>query len=230
MAILIRKHFMCGLRSPPCLRLLQSEVAHQLAQEKVLLQPCGKDGRPLLVIRVAKHHQIRDISEVERFVVYSLEAAATMCDLHPANPDMKMWALFDCEGVKWANMDAHALRSCFHLLNLAFPERVEKIFMLNSPMIFDALWRLVRPFIDPVSRSKVEFVHGKKGIANILETVDPAVVPVAYGGSTEEVDVGSAVRILREQREGGKAGNGTEAQQEDPAEEFFDAEGDCPDV
>jgi len=174
-----------------------SAVVSQIRQRKVFLQPCGKDGRPLLVIRVANHHVTRPAEELETFVMYSLEAAAAMCD-HPGNPDGKLWALFDLGDVKWENMDSHALYSCFKLLNERYPERVVSIFNYNSPFIFDALWRMVKPFIDPVSRSKVQFVSGEAGVKTILSAVDPMIVPTKFGGMAQEVAVEAAVATLRE--------------------------------
>jgi hypothetical protein len=125
---------------------------------------------------------------VERFVIFCLEAASRACD-HLASPDGKLWALFDLDNLRWANMDRHALHSCFHLLNAHFPERVLRIFMLNSPLMFDALWRVVRPFVDPTTRKKVCFVSGDAGLQEVMQQVDPGIVPVAYAGKASEVPV-----------------------------------------
>ena len=194
-----------------------------MAQGKVFLQPCGADGRPLLVIRINQHRPVNDIAQVERFVVYCLEAASALCD-HPGNPDGKLWALFDVVGVKWANMDAHALMSCFKLLNDAFPERVSTIWMLNSPGIFNSLWRMVRPFIDPVSRDKVRFVAGPDGTSLLLGSVDPEIVPVAYGGAAEEVPVEAAVAAWRRRRAGAAGTKDLTAERDADGDDFWDAE------
>ena len=180
--------------------LLQASVQAQIMQQKILLQPNGPDGRPLLIIRV-NHHFPTTTAECEQFVIYCLEAASRMCDRAATAPtapsDGKMWAVFDLKSIKWANLDRHALFSCFNLLNRHFPERIHKIFMVDSPLMFDALWKIVSPFVDATTRQKVGFVRGHERVS---KEVDASVLPVAYGGIAEEVPVEVAVR---ESRRGG---------------------------
>lgn len=206
--------------------ILEDEVGDQIAQQKVLLQPRGSDGRPLLIIRVSRHFSSpASVAQVERFVIFCLEAASRACE-HRKSPDAKLWALFDLDNVRWANMDRHALTSCFHLLNSHFPERVLRIFMVNSPMMFDALWRIVRPFVDPTTRKKVCFVYGDAGLKEVMHQVDPAIIPIAYGGRAKEVPVEVAAREWlghvhtpsRVQKETVELNEGVDR------EEFYDAE------
>ena len=98
----------------------------------------------MLVIK-ARHHTPGDQAEVERFVCYCLEAAARLCDGAggaPTSPDGKLQAIFDFKGLEMKNLDAGALRSCFSLLNLGFPERVLAIYMVDAPTIFWGLWKV----------------------------------------------------------------------------------------
>jgi CRAL/TRIO domain len=174
-------------------------------QRKILLQPKGPDGRPLLFIRVARHFATTTI-ECEAFVTYCLEAASKMCDALPVG-DGKLWAFFDLQGVKLANMDRHALSSCFSILEREFPERIHKIFMFDAPFIFEALWRIVSPFVDPHTRQKVAFVSG---LDPFLAVVDKSIIPRAYGGVAEEVPVEVAVRSMNASVEnGGSSGKVT---------------------
>ena len=147
----------------------------------------------MLIIRVARHFATTTV-ECETFVTFCLEAASRLCDTVPTG-DGKLWALFDLEGVKWANMDRHALASCFHILERYFPERVYKIWMLNSPFIFDALYKIVSPFIDPHTREKVAFISE---VEPFLKVVDKSIVPEVYGGVAIEVPVEVAVRRMIE--------------------------------
>ena len=168
----------------------------EIEQQKVLLQSRGpSDGRPLLIIRVSRHFPHGHPEEVERFVIFCLEAASKLVDQVSSTPsDGKMWAIFDLNDVKWVNLDRHALFSCFHLLNCHFPERIHKIFMLDAPIAFYALWKLVSPFIDPVTKKKVAYISGN---SQLLTEVDPTIVPEAYGGTAEEIPVEVAVRVFK---------------------------------
>lgn len=124
-----------------------------------------------------------------------LQTASRLCDLHASN-DHKLWAIFDLEGLKWANLDYKALKSSFQVLSSAFPERVHKIYMINAPIIFDSLWKVVSPFIDPVSRSKVRFIFGANGMEELQRNIDKKTLPRAYGGLSEEILVHNVAREL----------------------------------
>ena len=166
---------------------MQEDVSEQLLHRKVFLQTKTQDGRPLLIIRVRAHIAgANSIEYVKRFVVYCLEAAAWHCDSHSC-PDAKMYALFDLGDIKWGNLDASALRHCFSVLTEAFPERIFKIYMLDSPVIFDALWRMVSPFIDPVSKEKVKFISGEKGLMILRDAIGLNYLPKEYNGQAEDL-------------------------------------------
>jgi hypothetical protein len=158
----------------------QASVTSQIEQQKVFLQPPGSDGRPLLIVRGSRHVPA-DMETCKRFITYSLEAASRLCD-HPNSLDHKLWAMFDLKGLRWANLDARALRSSFQVLSSAFPERVHKIYMLDAPAIFDTIWQLVKPFIDPVSRTKIRFISRESGVRELQQMLDAEVLPKRYVG------------------------------------------------
>ena len=66
--------------------------------------------------------------------------------------------------------------------------------MLDAPIAFYALWKLVSPFIDPVTKKKVAYISGN---SQLLTEVDPTIVPEAYGGTAEEIPVEVAVRVFK---------------------------------
>jgi hypothetical protein len=218
----LTKHAQWRKQALPKGGIPEASLLDQISQQKVLLQPKGSDGRPLLIIRVARHFATNTV-DCENFVTFSLEAASRLCDSLPTG-DGKLWALFDLRGVAWKNMDRHALASCFSTLEQQFPERVGKIFMLDAPFIFDTLWKMVSPFVDPHTKEKVAFIHG---VDLFLKEVDKSIVPASYGGNAEEVAVEAAVRCMNLCEIGGKIG-GEEVvekallEQEDSAE-YFDA-------
>ena len=47
--------------------------------------------------------------------------------------------------------------------------------MYDAPGIFHALWKLVSPFIDHHTRSKIKFLYGKEGIAEFQRAFPPEV-------------------------------------------------------
>ena len=41
-----------------------------------------------------------------------------------------------------------------------YPERLEHMFFIDAPFRFRAFWALVKPFIDPVTKRKIQFISG----------------------------------------------------------------------
>lgn len=167
-------------------------------QKKVFLYPKTNDGRPLLVIKVCNHVPIEDIEYVKNFIIYCLEAAAWHCETSTGNPDAKINALMDLRNIKWSNLDSSGLKSCFSVLATAFPERVKKIYMLDSPLIFDALWKIVRPFVDPTSRENVKFIYGSKGLQELHDVVGQENLPSEYSGHGEEASIDLVFKETRQ--------------------------------
>jgi hypothetical protein len=50
------------------------------------------------------------------------------------------------------------LKNIFALLQQHYVEHLDRLYMVNASSIFWGLWRVVSPFIDPVTRAKVVFV------------------------------------------------------------------------
>jgi len=63
-----------------------------------------------------------------------------------------------------------------------YPERLYKFFMINAPWYFRATWKLVKNFIDPLTRQKIE-IMGTDYKEKLLEFIDAENLPVMYGGT-----------------------------------------------
>ena len=70
-----------------------------------------------------------------------------------------------------------------------YPERLAKTYIINAPMIFPALWKLIKAFLDPVVAAKVE-VLGSNYRQELLERIDADQLPVEYGGTCKCGDGG----------------------------------------
>lgn len=53
--------------------------------------------------------------------------------------------------------------------------RLYKMYMFCPPMIFYGLWKMVSPFIDPVTREKVVFVLEKDAAGAFTKDIDAQV-------------------------------------------------------
>jgi hypothetical protein len=60
------------------------------------------------------------------------------------------------------------LKNIFALLQQHYVEHLDRLFMVNASTIFWGLWKIVSPFIDPVTRAKIVFVDGTDALVEEL--------------------------------------------------------------
>ncbi len=65
-----------------------------------------------------------------------------------------------------------------------YPENLGFAFILHPPKIFSAAWKVLKPFLDPETLTKIHFV-GKKEYKIIHEFIPPNQLSKEYGGELE---------------------------------------------
>merc|ERR1719310_2592242 len=72
-----------------------------------------------------------------------------------------------------------------------YPERLGAAFTCNAPALFAAMWRMVAPWIDPVTKAKFQIVPRGQAEETLLKYIDADVLPKSLGGKHEEYPVPS---------------------------------------
>merc|ERR1719387_1390895 len=67
-----------------------------------------------------------------------------------------------------------------------YPERLGVAFTCNAPPLFAAMWRMVSPWIDPVTKAKFQIVPKGMAEQTLLKYIDADVLPKSLGGQHEE--------------------------------------------
>lgn len=75
-------------------------------------------------------------------------------------------------------------RHTLDIMQSHYPERMNKSFIMKSPTAFRMFWVMIKPFIDPVTKSKIVFCSPTgKELLDIVD--DPSTLePRAYGSGT----------------------------------------------
>jgi hypothetical protein len=70
-----------------------------------------------------------------------------------------------------------------------YPETLKKLFLINAPWYFGAIFALVRAFIDADTAEKISII-GNDYMPQLLEYIDEESIPVELGGKCENVPWG----------------------------------------
>ena len=65
-----------------------------------------------------------------------------------------------------------------------YPEIAGPIVLFNAPKLFAAAYRLVRPFLDPITAEKIE-IHAGVPLPRLLAIMPAEAIPPEYGGRSE---------------------------------------------
>ncbi|MEW5312227.1 MAG: hypothetical protein WDW38_003874 [Sanguina aurantia] len=158
----------------------QELVQTDLDQHKVFVNGYDNQGNPFCVV-LGRRHIPHSHELTRRCMEYCLDAAVRLGNLNPAW-NGRTSAVFDLAGFSYVNCDFPGLLAVFDLLQNHYPERLDKLFLYRAPALFNAIWSLVRPFIDPVTREKVVFVTEKHAAREFTKHFNMQVFPKELGG------------------------------------------------
>jgi len=109
--------------------------------------------------------------------------------------DGKLVSVWDVTGVGMHDLVGDTLtllRATMKVMQNHYPERTEKLFIINAPSWFTAVWRIISPMVDVNTRRKITIL-GSKYHQELNGYIGPENVPVIFGGSNptplEESDV-----------------------------------------
>lgn len=131
------------------------EFQTEVEAKKVETGFYDRDGRPAVHIYARKHNKYsRDIEQVRKMIIYSLEDV-----LKRTNPaEERIVICFDLKGFSLNCMDYEVVKMIVDILGFNYPETLHTAFIVNAPFLFSACWAVIRPWLDPVTASKVSFI------------------------------------------------------------------------
>ncbi|XP_010667018.2 uncharacterized protein LOC104884121 isoform X1 [Beta vulgaris subsp. vulgaris] len=166
----------------------EAEIEHEISQEKAFVGGNDKKGRPILVVLANRHFQNTTPDEFKRFAVYSLDK---ICTRMPLGQE-KFCAIGDLQGWGYSNSDIRGYLGALSILQDCYPERLGKLFIVHAPKIFKAVWKIIYPFIDDNTKTKIVFVEKQKLTSTLLENIDESQLPDIYGGKLPLVPIQNA--------------------------------------
>eukprot|EP00882_Tetradesmus_deserticola_P008651 GHRQ01009121.1.p1 GENE.GHRQ01009121.1~~GHRQ01009121.1.p1 ORF type:complete len:302 (+),score=129.81 GHRQ01009121.1:331-1236(+) len=117
------------------------------------------EGRSIVVFR--KRKERLPVDEHDLYLRYMTFVVETAIKNMKNGQEQWVWML---DLAVYSPSNAPALSVTLGVLQLLanhYPERLHKAYVVNAPSIFQMAWKVLQPFIDPVTRSKAAFVNTK---------------------------------------------------------------------
>ncbi|CAI5510293.1 unnamed protein product [Closterium sp. Naga37s-1] len=162
-------------------RIRWADVAKESETGKVYRAPfTDKLGRPVLVLCPGKQNTDDHDGNI-RQMVYCMENAVQSL---PEGVEQMVW-IIDYKGFTLRKSPLmKTSREVLHILQNHYPERLGAAILFDPPYIFQGLWKVIRPFIDPVTFQKIKFVYRKSApsLKVMEELFDTSLLDPALGG------------------------------------------------
>ena len=82
----------------------------------------------------------------------------------------------------------HMIYKLIYIAQAQYPERLEKVYLVNVPWGFESAYSLIKPLLDAKTASKVHFCSSND---DLLQDIDADTLSVAYGGNHDEYPIPS---------------------------------------
>eukprot|EP00741_Cyanophora_paradoxa_P022161 tig00021435_g21393.t1 len=130
-----------------------SEVEKEGETGKVYRNGKDKLGHPVLIMR-PKNQNTKDRVGQIKLLVYMLER----CCEEMTDGVEQLLLIIDFKGYGYSNApDMGTSQETLHIVSNYYPERLFRALSVDPPWIFWAFYKLITPFIDPITAQKVQF-------------------------------------------------------------------------
>lgn len=100
-----------------------------------------------------------------------------------ASNTMKGIIVFDLQGMAY-NINPTAMTAFKRTLQIDqayYPERLHRLYFINCPWFFQAVWVMMKPWLDAVTAEKIQLL-GKNYYTELCKVISPKDIPQEYGG------------------------------------------------
>jgi hypothetical protein len=151
-----------------------------LALAKCYYHGTDKQNRPVIYVRV-KYHKAsgQTADEMLKYIVLNMETAR---NLIPVGSDFETSSVvFDMTGLSLGNVDWDTAPMVIKIFQSHYPETLGHAVVYNAPGIFSAVWKIVKPMLDPAVREKVHFASSASEMGKFI---DPKHLEKDFGGTS----------------------------------------------
>ena len=138
------------------------------------------DVKKLFTITTNERLLRNHVYEYEKLVHYRLKA----CSIKAGRYIEQSCTILDLKGVPLSAFPSvfSLIREVSVIAQNYYPEMLGRMFMINSPVLFTAVWNMIKPLLDEVTVKKIS-IMGSNYKAALLECIDEANLPDFLGGA-----------------------------------------------
>ncbi|CAH1767021.1 14875_t:CDS:2 [Entrophospora sp. SA101] len=163
------------------------EVEPEVITGKIHINGFDLNGRPLVYLRPGLENTKPGPRQV-RNVVFIFEAAIKLMPKNIEN--IVLLVDFDKCSAR-TSPGLGAAKEFMHVLSSHYVERLAMALVINAPWYFWSFFKLISPFIDPVTKSKIKFVDlnnscndkSNSGWVNLTDLIPKEQLETEYGGT-----------------------------------------------
>ncbi|KAJ9653939.1 Phosphatidylinositol transfer protein (PITP) [Neophaeococcomyces mojaviensis] len=134
-------------------RLTADYISIENETGKQVILGWDNDGRPCCYLRPSKQNTERSDRQIEH-LVYMLERTV---DLMPPGQEMLALLINFSETRQGQGATFQQGKQTLNILQNHYPERLGRALVTNVPWIIWGFFKMITPFIDPVTREKIKF-------------------------------------------------------------------------
>uniref|UniRef100_A0A7S3CV17 CRAL-TRIO domain-containing protein n=1 Tax=Palpitomonas bilix TaxID=652834 RepID=A0A7S3CV17_9EUKA len=165
---------------------------------KAAIYKWDKEGRPVYYERTGHHNVkklVRDCGEADCIIshLHGMEARKLAFEEASKRNGGKLYekwtVVLDLAGLSFSShMNVGGISLLKHLAQLDqdfYPQTMARLLVINTPKIFTGFWKIVKPFIDPLTLKKIKIL-GHDYHDTLFEFIEKENIPKEYGGTSEE--------------------------------------------
>uniref|UniRef100_A0A7S3M0V5 CRAL-TRIO domain-containing protein n=1 Tax=Spumella elongata TaxID=89044 RepID=A0A7S3M0V5_9STRA len=162
-------------------------IANENSTGKMYVRGYDKEGSALIYMKPV-HENTKDHVGNIKHLVYTMERAIACMDAKGQGCS-KLSLVIDYDGYNTSHMPPFKTSTeTLNILQNHYPERLKCAYTLRAPFVFYAFFRMVSPFIDPVTKKKICMIKNAevgKDACQLNQEVDREVLETCVGGLDE---------------------------------------------
>lgn len=159
-------------------------IALENATGKTYVRGFDKEGHPLIYMKPVNENT-KDHNGNIKHLVYNMERAVACMDAKGMG-NTKLSLVIDYGG--YTSSHAPTMKTSTETLNILqnhYPERLNCAYCIRAPFVFYAFFKMVSPFIDPVTKKKICMIKNAElgtPACQLSQDIDDAVLEKGVGG------------------------------------------------